>query len=298
MVDEHFPVLLDTDLGTNIDDALALAYLLRHPLCELRGITTVHGDTRTRAQLASAICRALGHDDVPIHCGAARPLVHVATRWEAPQGAVLGRWSYEARFEPDTAADFLREQIRAQPGRLTLLCIGPLTNVALLFERDPETAALLGRLVCMGGVYFSEPAGYGRVEWNMASDPDASARVCAARSSCADFIGLDVTTQCRLSTDACRARLKAADLDVIADMLDVEAPPRHEVLFHDPLAAAVVFEPDLCRFRTGRVEVRLSSVESTGTTCLVPDTESGLHRVAWAVEAGRFFERYWQTVER
>src|SRR5215210_7957291 len=72
---ERLPVLLDTDVGTNVDDALALLYLLRQPRCELLGVTTVSGDVRRRAACAAAMCRGAGRDDVPIHCGAPGPLL-------------------------------------------------------------------------------------------------------------------------------------------------------------------------------------------------------------------------------
>ncbi|MGB9625007.1 MAG: nucleoside hydrolase [Phycisphaerae bacterium] len=69
------PILLDTDIGSDIDDAVALAYLLRQPQCELLGITTVTGEPEKRARLADAICRAFGRSDVPIFSGAARPIL-------------------------------------------------------------------------------------------------------------------------------------------------------------------------------------------------------------------------------
>jgi len=298
MRDEVLPLLLDTDIGTNIDDALALAYLLRHPQCALQGITTVHGDTQARAQLASAICRALGRGDVPIHRGAARPLVHEPTRWDAPQRCILDRWDHEAHFEPDTAVGFLREKIRAQPGHVTLLCIGPLTNIALLFQRDPQVALMLKELVCMGGVYFGSPADYGPVEWNIAADSEAATRVLAADVPAFHLVGLDVTMRCRLDTAACRSRLEAAGLHIITDLVDVWSQQRREVVFHDPLAAAVVFESDLCRFREGRVNVELISGELAGRTRLATSDRPGPHRVACDVQSEQFFEHYWQIVGR
>ena len=66
---DRIPVLLDTDIGSDIDDAVALAYLLRQPRCELVGITTVSGDVQKRAALAEVTCRAGGREDIPIHCG-------------------------------------------------------------------------------------------------------------------------------------------------------------------------------------------------------------------------------------
>lgn len=295
---EPLPVLLDTDLGTNIDDALALAYLLRQPRCRLVGITTVHGDTLARAQLASALCAAFGHGEVPIHRGAERPLRGEPTRPDVPQKRLLADWPHHEHFEPDLAVAFLRDRIQELPGRLTLVCIGPLTNVALLFEQAPETARQLKQLVCMGGVYFTEPAGYGPVEWNMAADPHAAARVLAADVPAIRIVGLDVTTRCRLETASCRERFHAAGLTLLADLADDWISRQREILFHDPLAAAVAFSPDLCRFHEGRVTVQKEPGPYAGRSHLDTTDPKGRHRVAWDVQSSRFFTHFWRTVEQ
>src|SRR6184192_2825179 len=97
------PVLFDTDIGSDIDDAVALAYLLRQPRCELVGITTVTGQPERRAMLADAICRAEGRGDVPIHSGSPRPLLGEQRQPHVPQAAALERWPHADQFAPCTA---------------------------------------------------------------------------------------------------------------------------------------------------------------------------------------------------
>src|SRR5438105_11838794 len=82
---ETVPVLLDTDIGSDIDDAVALAYLLRQPRCELVGITTVTGNVIQRAACAEILCRAVGREAVPIHCGAEKPLLFGPGQPNVPQ---------------------------------------------------------------------------------------------------------------------------------------------------------------------------------------------------------------------
>src|SRR5271169_3398115 len=92
------PILLDTDIGSDIDDAVCLAYLLRQPRCELLGITTVTGEAQKRAMLADAICRAAGRTDIPIHCGAEQPFLIPQQQPQAPQSVILADFPHRSEF--------------------------------------------------------------------------------------------------------------------------------------------------------------------------------------------------------
>src|SRR5512147_2326704 len=113
-------VLLDTDIGTDVDDAVCLAYLLAHPDCELLGITTVTGEAEKRASLVSVLCQAAGKD-IPIYPGADHPMQGQQRQPIAQQAAVLPRWPHEADFPKGQAVDFLAETIRSHAGEVTLL---------------------------------------------------------------------------------------------------------------------------------------------------------------------------------
>ena len=87
-------ILLDTDIGSDIDDAVCLAYLLRQPRCELIGITTVSGRPRERAALADAVCRAAGRTDIPIHAGCSEGILRGTVQPECPQASILPRFAH------------------------------------------------------------------------------------------------------------------------------------------------------------------------------------------------------------
>ena len=164
-------LLLDTDIGSDIDDAICLAYLLAEPRCELLGITTVSGEPEKRAMLASAICKAAGRE-VPIFPGAPRPLLVPPRQAVAQQATALARWPHEKHFPDGHAVGFLRETIRRHPGEVTLLAIGPMTNVALLFALDPEIPRLLKALYMMIGSFTQGSVFPGmRQEWNASTIP-------------------------------------------------------------------------------------------------------------------------------
>jgi purine nucleosidase len=247
---DRLRVLLDTDIGNDIDDAVCLAYLLSQPRCDLLGVTTVTAEPAARARLASVLCRAAGRD-VPILPGAADPLATPPLQEPPPQAVALARWDHDTDFPRGEAVEFLRRRIRAHPGEVTLLAIGPLTNVALLFAVDPDVAGMLEALVLMGGRYVTE----GGPEWNILNDPYAAARVFAAPVPVLRAVGLDVTERVTMPAGAFLARCDTPLLRPVADMAAPWFAERDRVTFHDPLAAATVFDPGLCAFAAGEVTV-------------------------------------------
>ncbi len=136
-------VILDTDIGDDIDDAFALALVLQSPELKLLGVTTAFGDTALRARLVDRYLTAVGRGDVPIAAGVTTPAKNVFTQ------RVYAERGPQMQFAD--GVDFLLGQIRAHPGEITLIAIGPLTNVQAAIARDPETFKQLKRVVLMGG---------------------------------------------------------------------------------------------------------------------------------------------------
>ncbi|MCW3100893.1 MAG: Inosine-uridine nucleoside N-ribohydrolase [Chthonomonadaceae bacterium] len=295
---ERMPVLLDTDIGSDIDDAVALAYLLRQPACELLGITTVSGEPERRASLADAVCQAGGHPDVPIHVGVANPLIVTQHQPRATQAEALSAAMPHRGFaQANTAIAFLRNTIRSRPGEITLLTIGPLTNIALLFAMDPDLPGMLRQLVMMGGRYHTRAANGGLTEWNILCDPHAAAMVFDAPIPRLVAVGLDVTEPCQLPRDECRARFTAAagPLAPVAAMAEVWFRHAPHITFHDPLAAALIFEPSLCALQPYHIDVELTSPHLYGLTLPLPGDPKP-HLVAARVDPAAFFAHYFGVV--
>lgn len=284
-------VLLDTDIGSDIDDALCLAYLLMQPRCELLGITTVTGEPEKRAMLASAICTAAGKDNIPIKPGSPKPLLIEQRQKTAPQAEVLTRWRHRTDMPKFEAVQFLRETIRSHPNEIALLTIGPLTNIGLLFAMDPEVPTMLNQLVMMCGVYK-----IGKHEWNAIGDPHATAIVFNAPVKKTVAVGLDVTTRCVMDSDEFRKCFRGTPmLDLVREMAEVWFRGTQRVVFHDPLAASLIFEPDICRYEKGVVTVNLNDGDALGETSFHPD-DGRRHIIATDVDVERFFEHYLSVV--
>jgi purine nucleosidase len=292
-------VILDTDIGSDIDDALALAYLLKQERCELLGVTTVTGEPQLRAELASAICRNLGRDDVPIHAGCPQAMLVEMRQKAAQQAAALGDWPRRRDFPAGTAIEFLRKTIRANPGEVTLLCIGPMTNVAALFATDPEIPSLLGSMALMCGRFFTAMGG----EWNAICDPHATAVTFGTgaqpRPPRLVSFGLDVTMRCQMPADACRRSFTTKALAPVRDFAEVWFKERDVITFHDPLAAACIFEPDICRYVGGKVSISLAA-PTLGWTVFEPQPKDAAspapHTIAKEVDPDRFFAHYFDVV--
>lgn len=293
--EERVPILLDTDIGSDIDDAVCLAYLLRQPRCELLGVTTATGEPEKRAALVDLLCRTAGREDIPIHSGSAKPMLVPQQQLYAPQSEVLSRYHHRSDFPPNTAVEFLRRTIRERPGEITLLTIEPLTNIGLLFAMDPEIPYMLKSLVMMCGVFTSCIPGLPLREWNAMGDPHASAIVYNAPVASHTSIGLDVTMQCRMDAAECRRRFTGELLSVVADMAEVWFRAAPQVTFHDPLAAVSIFDPDVCGYQTGTVSVELHSPYVPGMTIWSPNAGTTPHRIAVSVDPERFFERYFSV---
>jgi purine nucleosidase len=289
------PILFDTDIGSDIDDAVALAYLLKQKECEIVGITTCTGDTVQRAALAEIVCRAGGREDIPIHAGLTGPLLNGPGQPNVPQYEAVKNRPHRTDYQ-NTAVDFLRETIRARPGEITLLAVGPMTNIGVLFALDPEIPLLLKRIVLMCGVYTGRAHhGPGALEWNALVDPVACALTYKGGAGKLLGVGLEVTTLCRMPADECRKRFTAAGgaLGVVGEMAEVWFKRAPNITFHDPLAATLIFDPMLCTYATGTVTVVTDDGPFAGMTrWKVGGEEPRPHEIATVVNSERFFEHY------
>lgn len=287
-------VILDTDIGSDIDDAVCLAYLLAQPHCELLGITTVTGESVKRAMLASALCK-VAKRRIPIFPGCEKPMFVDPIQPTASQAEALAAWDHERDFPQGKAIEFLRDTIRKYPGEVTLLAIGPLTNVGILFAMDPEIPAMLKRLVLMCGVFTHRLAGVGPREWNAMGDPHAAAIVYRAACRVHRSIGLDVTCQVTLDAADVRKRFKTPLLKPVLAFAEVWFRGVERITFHDPLAATTIFDDSICTFEKGTVEVELHSKRVLGMTHWSPGGDSPSHEVALGVHPERFFEHYFSV---
>jgi inosine-uridine nucleoside N-ribohydrolase len=289
-------VILDTDIGSDIDDAVCLAYLLANPDCDLLGITTVTGEPVKRAMMASAMCKLAGRDDIPIFPGAPDPFIVPQKQPLCPQASALDRWLHQKEFPEGQAIEWLRRTIRENPGEVTLLAIGPLSNIGLLFKVDPEIPAMLKSLVLMCGFFTHKVPWFGPLEWNAIGDPHASHVIYNSTVKVHRSIGLDVTTKVVMHADDVRKRFTSPLLQPVRDFAEVWFKQWDHIMFHDPLAATVIFNDDIVKYTRGKVDIEITSPTLSGFTGWKPDPE-GPQEVALEVNADAFFNEYFSVVK-
>ncbi len=248
------PVVLDTDIGTDVDDILALTLLAQAPEMRLVGVTTVYGDTVLRARMVRRVLDQLGLQDVPIGIGASETLTGRPVWWAGHEGEGIEGLEQIAVDPSLTAADLLRQAAVEHRGELDLFAIGPLTNVAQAISADPSFASSLHHLYIMGGAFWME-----QPEHNVKCDPEAADIVFRS--------GIPMTV-CGLDVTLC-AKLREADMPRIREAKGVGALLEGQIRrwwqfigvnenhLHDPLAVLSALRPDLFRFEQGDVRVEL-----------------------------------------
>ncbi len=292
-------VLLDTDIGSDIDDSVCLAYMLAHKDCDLLGITTVSGEPIERAKMADAQCKHAGKV-IPVLPGAEHPLLVEARQPKAPQAEMLSKWPHATHYPEGQAISFLSATIRAHPGEVTLLAIGPLTNIALLFRADPGAAALLKEFVIMGGDFrMPRPHNWqgGRWEWNIYCDPHAAAIVFNSGVPIR-AIGTNVTSDVVMDADEVKRRFAEHELlRPVSDFADVWFRDKHKsIWFHDPLTACEILDPGSCTYERGISTVELADGEDHARTYWRADA-NGRHTAAMTVDPPAFFRRFFAAFE-
>ena len=290
-------ILFDTDIGSDIDDAVALAYLLAQPRAELLGITTVSGQPVERAKLVSAICKTAGQD-IRIVPGAEDRLDGPTRQSRVPQASVLPNWPHETEFGDDDAVEFLAKTIRSHPNEIVLLAVGPMTNVANLFTRHPDIPGLLKSLQLMLGRFIDPYNETPSAEWNAHCDPAAADIVYSGPSS-RDIsnhksLGLDVTTKVTMNSDEVKQYFQHPLLNPVYEMSEVWFNERAILNFHDPLAAVTLFDDSVVEFQTGTSIVTRAHDRDDGITNWTPG-EDGPHRVGVKVNAPQFFKSYFEV---
>lgn len=280
------PVILDTDIGSDIDDAFALALILRSPEVHLLAVTTVSGDTAARARLAAKMLWVDGDRDVPVAAGvpgAAMPIAQ--THWAD------GFTSPELIREP--AVELMKAEIDRAHGNVVIIAIGPLTNVAALLTQYPGEKSRIRRIVLMGGsiAHGYYPNSGPTAEYNIAADAQASRAVFASGVPIV-MAPLDVTWHLQLDA-AHQKRIYdqgtplANALEAIDKLWGQPTPT-----LHDPMAVGLLLSPRLATLES--LHIRIAE---DGKTVVVPRKPANA-LVAVKNDPARFIDFYTRRLTR
>ncbi len=271
-----FRVIIDTDPG--VDDALALLLAMQSPELKIEGITAVAGNVPLELTLPNALrmVEIARRDDIPVAAGAKGPLLRrlVTATYAHGENGLGGAIFPEPKRKPipEPAANFIRQAVRRYPGEVTLITIGPLTNIATALNSDPELAGMVRALVMMGGSLSGgniTPA----AEFNVYVDPEA-ARIVFQSGIPITMVGLDVTRKTSLTEDHVRV-LEAAHTPVSEAAATIARNAIHHNRergflagpnMHDSLAVAGFLDPSILQFQDYYVDVETTGELTAGET--------------------------------
>ncbi len=164
-------IIIDTDIGDDVDDAFAVALALRSPELQVVGISTTFGDTELRAKLADRLLGETGHQDIPVAAGTPTNFKSNFTQRAYAEGGHFAKPSHP------NSTGFILDQIHRYPNEITLVAIGPLVNIGALIDKDAATFHKLRRVVLMGGSVYRRYGDMGYApprgpepEWNIKND--------------------------------------------------------------------------------------------------------------------------------
>jgi len=285
-------IVIDTDPG--IDDAMAIFYALASPELEVVGLTTIFGNVETELATTNALrlLEIAGRSDIPVAHGADKPLAMpyrgavAFVHGSDGQGDVFLPPPTTAPVDAD-AADFLIRTAMESPGEITLVPLGPLTNVALAMQREPQFTSNLAEIVLMGGSAFGGGNASPAAEANILNDPEAADIVFGAECPIV-MAGLDVTEQTVMTTDDLaqidtfdndRARHLAAIVPYYANFY-LERHEFHGIFVHDSSTISYLLAPEAYTWVEHPIRVDCGASFCRGKT--QPATKVSDHETAWS----------------
>jgi purine nucleosidase len=304
-------ILFDTDPG--IDDSLAILLALASPELTVEGVSVVHGNCSVDQALTNAlsVLELAGASHIPVAHGFSLPLVQPSLLAPETHGnAGIGYAtlpSPTARPIHQHSIDFLIEKIMSAPGEISLVCIGPLTNVAVALRKEPGIIKAVREVIIMGGAIRHQGNTSPLAEFNVYVDPHASHMVYHSGMPIT-LVPLDVTYQCILTkADVERLlRIQSPVSQFIADATRFYMEYHDEYqqiegcIINDPLALALTFAPGLCDYEEHHVDVDLSGGVSLGKTFAdfyKVNKQPANMRIALGVRAREFIELFLERME-
>ena len=277
-------LLIDTDIGGDVDDALALGLALNSPELEIVGITNVYLANQWRANVTRNMLRVYGREDIPVCTGAEKPLIGW---WDENRIPNSSRDFGEIAGSPlPPACDFI-VQMAEQHEELTIGAIGPLTNVGLAIAKAPYIIPKL-HIVMMGGqINRAHP------EWNIVCDPEA-ARIVFESGADIRMIGLDVTNQCRFTREEVDyiKGIGNPRTDLLGEMMEMFiANFGYLPILHDPLALSALPWKDLLTFAEKKILIETGGQYTRGLTIDCDWGEGASVRAAVSVNVEEFKKR-------
>ncbi|XP_026418685.1 uridine nucleosidase 1-like [Papaver somniferum] len=265
-------IIIDTDPG--VDDSMAILIAFQTPELDILGLTTIFGNVTTKDATRNALilCETAGRTDLPVAEGSLEPLKGGTPRiCDFVHGSDgmgnLSLPSPKGKKNEKSAVEFLVDKVSEFPGEVSILALGPLTNLALAVKSDASFASKVKRIVVLGGSFFASGNVNPAAEANVYGDPEAADVVFTSGANI-DVVGINITTQCTL-TDEDLSDLresKGRHAQFLSDMCKfyrdwhVKSDGLYGIFLHDPVSFVALVRPDLFTYKKGVVRVETQGI--------------------------------------
>jgi inosine-uridine nucleoside N-ribohydrolase len=304
------PVYVDTDVGlgtprAEIDDGAALIFMIRSPSMEIVGTSSVFGNVPLHDATLNLdrLLSQMGGEHIPIGLGAANPLSADMTWFEGWQAGYGKTLAWNCRSIADRAANLIIDTIRTQPGQVSILSLGPMTNLALAVRLDPQIIHLTRAVIVMGGSFSNQNSS---PEFNLRCDPEAAQIIFSAGWE-VHVLGLDITRRVHFSR---RDFASLSDENPAVALLRAQAPgwiDRVEKMgweqdgcaLHDAVAAAYLADDSIFQAETMSVEIELVDPNLRGLTRFFPERETQSSvKVVTSLDRAKCRDLIWSCLEQ
>ena len=300
-MEKRLKVIIDTDIGDDIDDAFAILFAMKLNF-DIVGITTVFGDTEQRARIAKKLLKLYGHgyENVPVFAGHGTPLASVKKDFPTFLCQYTPDMADDA-YKPDSrnendAIDFIIDSCKKYGKELTVIAIGPFTNIAKVIKKAPDALGLAKEVVIMGGAFYKQYS-----DWNVICDVEA-AEVMFRSLTDIKCLGADVTHQLALDEADDGRILHANGNEAVKYISDIYAKwkvssGKKSGILHDPLAIFYAKNSGVCECESAPVAVITDGYARGFTLNVKAYTKSAFNMAYWDFDFSRTHTLA-KTVER
>ena len=315
-MDDMKRIILDTDIGTDVDDVMAVALAAISPELKVEGITAVYGDVDLRARMIVKVLKMLGREDIPVFAGSRDVLLrNREIWWLGHEGeGLLRKEDTNLKYEKQHAVNFIIETVMNNPGEITLIGVGPFTNFAIALALEPRIAQNVKNIIIMVGSarLGANAAELEHSDHNVSRDPESAALLFRSGAPIT-MCGYDVTRQILIREEHIR-RLEDRGTELnraMANMIRIWLKywKRDFTAMNDPLCVAMAYDPSFCKGPQMLVEVEYDQRHPTGhTVCSLPRTPwtppelldkeppAATVKVCLEVDSKRFIEQMMQRI--
>ncbi len=305
-------IILDTDPGSDFDDVFAITLAANSEEIDFTGVTIISGKGELRARIALKLLEMLGRTDVPVVVGAEEPLMRKLMPW----WTTFKPWGHEGvgfltpeddKRKPQAghAADFIIEKVLEFPGEITLVPVGPLTNIALAITKEPKIIPKIKEIVAMGGVVWPERFEVSpKLEHNFSSDPHAT-QIVFESGVPITMVGLNATLQVVMTRER-YAQLRAANTPVtnaLVGMTDIWFDILHREWseLHDPVAVGAVIDRSFVQTKKYYIDLEMKDgillTKPVARVDFIPTVEPHVD-VCLGADGDRFWEFLLERLKR